>query len=550
MSWGDIREWNAEGLESQADDIKSTLEDLKRHADDLGGLHPREWIGEASQRARTKRGDLVGEYEDIAHAAEPLWKQLQDSADEIVELHREQDDAAELAARYFWRITHAGHLENTAPGVEQLDPEFTQRRQEVARQLRTTIGDIEERAARIDAEIAAAMRRVHSPRMFRDEDGERDRLAVPPAGTDPSAVGEWWHGLSTEEREQLIRTEPAAIGNLDGVPYSARHEANVARIPIERERLQDQLAELQAERADLPRGPGAPITERHELNARIQRVEEKLDALDVLEFQADRGRSIVALDTGGEGVRSAVAIGDVDAADNVSVYTPGMNSAVQDNMNRYVEEIDEVTEYADDMLGRDPDRRGESVASVVWMDYHAPQGLGSVLSDSRAQQGAERLAGFMDGIPASRPDDPPQRLAGVGHSYGSTTMGEALKQTDAADAFIAQGSPGWYSSDGLLVPEGERFNLSADNDVVADLGGLVHGGNPSGDATVRELSTDDAIAPDTGDELPGVTGHTDYTEADDVMSTSEYNTAAVMIGQEENYIDQPTTLPEYPRGPR
>ena len=46
-----------------------------------------------------------------------------------------------------------------------------------------------------------------------------------------------------------------------------------------------------------------------------------------------------------------------------------------------------------------------------------------------------------------------------------------------------------------------------------------------------------------------MTGHTDYTEANEQMSTSEYNTAAAMIGQDSNYIDQPAPeQPEFPHG--
>ncbi|SNR41189.1 Alpha/beta hydrolase [Haloechinothrix alba] len=548
MNWGDIRDWDPAVLESAAEDLKAALDQLRRHAEDLGGSHPREWIGEASRAARTKRGELVDEYEDVTHAAEPVWKQLQDAADAITDLHREQDEADELARRYFWRITDAGALESTLDGVEQLDPEFAQLRRDTARQLSDAISAVEDKAGEIDAELAAAMRRAHSPTVFTDEDGDKDRLALPPSGTDPAQVSEWWHGLSAEERAELIRTEPAAIGNLDGVPYSARHEANVARIPDERARLQDRLDELRAERSELQRGPRRSETSEHrEYDERIERVENKLDALDALDGQIVDGNQVLALDTSGAGVRSAVGIGDVDSAANLSVYTPGMNSAVERNMDRYVDEVEELNRYANNMLDKDPARRNETAASVVWMDYHAPQTVSSVLSDSRAGAGAERLAGFMDGMQATRADDPPQRLAGVSHSYGTTTMGLALKQTDAADAFVTQGSPGWYGSEDLQVPETERFNLSARGDAVADFGGFVHGGNPSNDPSVQELSTDDAVAPDTGEELHAVTGHTDYAIADEEMSTSEYNTAAAIIGQESNYIDQ--QLPEQPEFP-
>jgi hypothetical protein len=72
------------------------------------------------------------------------------------------------------------------------------------------------------------------------------------------------------------------------------------------------------------------------------------------------------------------------------------------------------------------------------MGYDAPQSV-DVASDDNAQQGGQQLARFFDGIDATRPGDPPHMVA-VGHSYGSTTTGLALRQANGVDDAIFLGS--------------------------------------------------------------------------------------------------------------
>lgn len=172
---------------------------------------------------------------------------------------------------------------------------------------------------------------------------------------------------------------------------------------------------------------------------------------------------------------------------------------------------------------------GKTAATVVWMDYLPPkadlsEGLEG-LSDDRAEAGAKRLAAELDGIQASRADDPPARLTATGHSYGSLTTALALRGTDAADAFVSQGSPGWGDGggDGLQVPKQEQYNMRThDDDLVAGLGW--HGGNPEDYDGVRQLGTHEVTTSD-GERLHGTSGHSGYTIAGDGKSTSEYNTA-------------------------
>src|SRR4051794_28887425 len=60
-----------------------------------------------------------------------------------------------------------------------------------------------------------------------NENDIRRLIAAPPATGD---VASWWSGLSSKDRDVLVRDAPELIGNLDGVPYDVRDSANRERL--------------------------------------------------------------------------------------------------------------------------------------------------------------------------------------------------------------------------------------------------------------------------------------------------------------------------------
>lgn len=161
--------------------------------------------------------------------------------------------------------------------------------------------------------------------------------------------------------------------------------------------------------------------------------------------------------------------------------------------------------------------------------------------------GSGQRWGTHTGIEAARLDKP-LHLTAVGHSYGSTTTGLALHDAKAVDDAVFFGSPGtgsgvevstphgteWHSGSDLMnVPDGHLYNLENDGDIIADTGW--HGGDPSWDPNLRQMSTHDATAPD-GRHLAASEGHGGYVVADDKRSTAEYNLAAVVAGKNELII--------------
>lgn len=262
----------------------------------------------------------------------------------------------------------------------------------------------------------------------------------------------------------------------------------------------------------------------------------------------------MSFDHSGGRVLASVGIGDVDSAEKVAFYTPGTHADVGENMERYVKEAAEVNGYAQDMLDKDPATDGEKSAMVVNMDYDAPQNLATEATrQGQAEAGAKRLVAEMEGLRASRGDTPPDRVTAIGHSYGSVTTALALRETDAADAFVRQGSPGDGSGGSaartaIRISDDESYNLASKGDSVPKTGW--HGGNPSLDSDVRQLSTEAEVSTD-GERLHATSEHTDYHTADAPeggrkASSSEYNTAAVIAGKQELIIEKPAPAPKEP----
>ena len=218
-------------------------------------------------------------------------------------------------------------------------------------------------------------------------------------------------------------------------------------------------------------------------------------------------------------------------ADHVSVSVPGFTTTVRGAMENMDTDGDNLRAQIEDQLQR-AGRGSETVATVAWIGYDTPQVgdlkdgqiSGAVASSSDAQAGGNALSSYLNGIDASRMDDP--HLTALGHSYGSTTLGYALQHGTGADDAVFFGSPGLGTSDvnNLQVPDGHVYVEGAHWDPVAGLGRF--GPEPGHLDGVTDLSTDTGTSPG-GLPRAGVSGHTVYT-TDGTMS--QYNLAVVAGG--------------------
>lgn len=365
------------------------------------------------------------------------------------------------------------------------------------------------------------------------------RLPPPEDGT-PASNNAYWDGLSEAHRQDVLDHHPEWAGNLDGIPAAARDEANRNLLPVDLERVTRERDEAQAATDRLNSGTSTDPTADEKLASNLAVSQERVESLQAVTrtLAENEGRQLLVLDTSGELVKAAVAVGNVDTADHVSVHVPGMTTTVGGSMESKDTEANELALQTEDQL-RLAGRGDETVASVTWIGYEAPQN-GEILDDfdltdtaatnDTAKEAAPVLSGFLNGIDASRTSDP--NLTTLAHSYGSTTTGYALQQGTGVDNAVFYGSPGLGTSDvsDLGVQEGHVFVQEANRDPVADF--ATFGPDPNQMGGVTGLSTDAGTTPD-GVDRDGSSGHSEYNKNN---SMSQYNQAVVVGGMPDRAV--------------
>lgn len=354
--------------------------------------------------------------------------------------------------------------------------------------------------------------------------------AHPPKNGSPDANAAWWRALSPPQQQQVITEHPEWVGSRDGVSFAARDQANRVLLTTDRSALVTQRQRLEADRAD-----GSTGVARTRNDADWGRVMDELASLDAIEKTLGRtgDRQLLLLDLSAERAQAAIARGDVDTADNVAVFVPGLSANVSDSMLSSDNAMDQLQRRTE--LESRRANANQSAATVTWIGYQAPQmgwdliGENSVADDQAARNGAEKLVPFLRGIGAARSDD--AHLTLLGHSYGSTTAGLALRQNTGVDDVVFFGSPGLGTSHvrDLLLPAGHVYYIEARQDAVGDLG--YFGIDPSHLAGVEHASAREStiVDPMTGEtrHLKESTGHSSYLSDN---STSQYNMSVLVAG--------------------
>lgn len=317
---------------------------------------------------------------------------------------------------------------------------------------------------------------------------------------DPAEVASQWRELGREPGDVASLPLPmlVALAGTNGVPAWAQNEA--ARRLLE-------LAQLAPE---VVYGAMGISPEHLRITEFTQQVEQLRRALAESERVARSMRytpevQLVSLGHHDGALTAAISLGDLDRATHVGVNVAGMGSGVS-------KLFDSVQASREVYLAAQSAQLTQSYAVVAWMGYRAPQlppGDLSVLGMSRAEAGGERLAGFLDGVAASRTetDAEPARLAVLAHSYGSTTAAEALQLVSSpVDAFVAFGSAGFASDVRAAELRVERiYATTADGDGVARIG-VVLGGR----VDPRDLPGVAVLSAEPRANAAGVTAHTLY----------------------------------------
>ena len=373
--------------------------------------------------------------------------------------------------------------------------------------------------------------------------------APPPDRGTPAGNAAWWRSLGTLQQERVIRTNPGWIGNRDGVSFVARDLANRALLAVDRGFLMTGKARLEtAVAGDWPLGPNHGLIQDA---TQLHQVNDKLASIAAIEATLAQGdRQLLTLDLSQVRAQAAIANGNIETADNVAVFVPGMDSNVTDSIREYDKEMKHLKQRAEEESLRAHPTQASTTATVTWIGYQTPElGLDlldpgrSVASDRTAKSGAANLVPFLRGVGAARDSD--AHLTLLGHSYGSTTAGFALQQETGVDDAVFFGSPGLGTNDvqqlKLATAGGDRGQISyieARRDPVGDLG--VFGADPSHLAGIDHASAgaSSVVDPVTGEvrHFSEVTGHVSYLVDN---STSQYNMSVVVAGLPERQVHDP-----------
>ncbi|WP_019546965.1 alpha/beta hydrolase [Streptomyces sulphureus] len=370
----------------------------------------------------------------------------------------------------------------------------------------------------------------------------------PPEDRSPAANARWWKNLSEDEQDDYISLHPASIGAMDGLPADARDEAN-------RTVMTETKAGYELERAAMPAEPKkytwintyegkvkVPSKEWIAWNAEYGERKKHLDSTlngieavqDRFDRTGDRGlpeACLLGFAPKGEGDGKIIlANGDPDGAAHTAVHVPGTGTSlggIDGNLDQ------------NDKLWRNSARLapGESVSTITWFDYDAPDSIPQATQSGWAEDGGPRLQRFLEGTEAAQGGPHSSHTTVSGHSYGSTVVGEAAKHHELpADDVMVEGSPG------MQVEHARDLGVGADHvwalgaDWTWDDAIVRHGGRMMGLGEDSMIPTDDGFGANVMDygEYRGFSGHGGFwDEEGNKPSTSLLNMASVVVGQGE-----------------
>ena len=530
VAWSDVLNWRADYIEAarqKAEDALRTaraqvaeLEDHQRHIQSQG------------DSISAMRGALGSQQSCLDHGVNYLAEYMlacAEAVDGVRRVKAKVESALEISEEIGYPIHDDGSsIPPPEPTTQPRDPAaplFGYTEGEVLRakyqEMMECVADALRIADEVDAEFARRLRRLAMGTFARAEGRASISPGLPNDADEswsPSEVSAWWGALTDEERQACIERDPLKYGNLDGIDMASRDKAN-------------RLALYGREDADGNHVPGTGLLDQAqakfdeaksryesklhngmrlgeanaEVEAEFYRAQADLKDLQKIDEQlrtkqASDGTplSLLALDTSGEQVKAAVAVGDVDHAQHVANFTPGMGTNVRDSLDNYVDVADRMRENTVEQAKVER----SDVAVVAWLNYDAPTDITKtwdtdVASTEKARAGADRLAGFLTGVRSWRDEQGGSlHLTSVSHSYGSTTAGLAMLQVGegVVDDHIYLASPGSAAyTVGALGVDPSHVWVSAvpEGDMVQGMGpDVTFGRNPEQLEGIQHLSGD------------------------------------------------------------
>jgi uncharacterized protein YukE len=450
-----------------AEDIDNAAEQLIRDTRALEDAWPQ---GSASQAAYDKVARLRAEVSNAYPPARRIYQALLHHADAVADLRQLAQELMDAVGRAGFQVDKATGVVSL-PAVTALAPgtDPAAAMQSYADQIAALVGN----ARALDDSTANAITvNVPDPRagfgslslgaVSRDDLlGQKNR--------DPKDVHAWWLSLTPEQQEAAIAAYPDLVGWLDGVPATDRDTAN-RLVLAERERLLQEAEDQYRRRITVlegqdPTNNSAVMNELANLRQMVDGIDEQQGRLGQIDAAltklGDKGL-LLGVDPIGDG-KAVIAVGNPDTARHTAVWVPGLGTTL-DSTRGNVNRVINLQQAADAMTPEAGD-----VSTVMWLGYDAPELDASVAMEERSRQGSGPLSQFVSGLRATH-EAGDYHVTAMGHSYGSTVVGEAaLSGRLQADDIVTAGSPGTHADNAgqLMADPRHVWAGSADDDPVS-----------------------------------------------------------------------------------
>ena len=466
LTWGQIQTWSSAGLSTYAGTIGTRRDTVVKQADALQA-HMTSFKGEGAT------ADALREKMGVAH------KELTTLADDLLEIQEAVKVATgdvsqvENAVKVALQQASTTHCTISADGIATCNSpgnsmsQYT--RQSIEFSVNRLVGQAVDLANTADTTLNARLKTVGTPGStakststqthdLSDEEQKKFEKMT------PEERAKYWSQQSEAQKQHLCDKYPDLIGNADGVEGWARDRANRNRLLKLKQEAKDNVSTY----TELLKSPWIDGNTRAFYLSELDKAEKAVKAYEAVQEQLDKGItledyqhgtkgdpvSLLTLQNDGGRVKAAMGQGDVDHAKNVATFVPGIGTTVEGSMGDYMRQTKNLRSAAmaqGNLSARD-------VATVAWLGYDAPgkadwkqpQNIPGIISPFLAQSGSDRLAGFMNGMQASRDygaGDAHMTL--VGHSYGSSTSGMAATKVKygVIDDLVLCGSPGMGTYD-------------------------------------------------------------------------------------------------------
>ncbi|MFB7382576.1 alpha/beta hydrolase [Kitasatospora purpeofusca] len=287
-----------------------------------------------------------------------------------------------------------------------------------------------------------------------------------PDGKDPQKNAEWWKGLTPDQQETYLALDAVRIGNLDGLPATARDEAN--RLVLDQK--------LDALQAGSPASLGLDQATYDKRKAALAEIKKKLE--DTADAKDENHQMfLLGIDPeayGGDG-RAIVSTGNPDKATHTSVFVPGTNTELP-GVPGQIDHIRKLQRYASAST-----KEGETVAVISYLGYDTPESITKAANPMRGLDAADDMRRFSDGLRVAH-GEPRTHLSYIAHSYGSFAVGVADSEKGGlqADDIVTLGSPGMgvLTADQLTVSPDHLWIGEATDDATRLVGGFSLGPSP------------------------------------------------------------------------